>query len=151
MLKYLFIKNVKTDDDFRKYQLLSLSVIIVAAVIFVIYGACNTTSPWLTSRIFNILWLVLGVAGFVLFYVRAVLKQLNNPKLLRAKRIEATDERRAQLVKKTLEEIGIGMFVLVVGVLVFSPKSEITVTIPKLYIAGVLMLVVLYFFCRTRK
>ena len=39
MLKYLFIKNVKTDDDFRKYQLLSLSVIIVAAVIFVIYGA----------------------------------------------------------------------------------------------------------------
>lgn len=151
MLKYLFIKNVKTDDDFRKYQLLSLSVIIVAAVIFVIYGACNTTSPWLTARIFNILWLVLGVAGFVLFYVRAVLKQLNNPKLLRAKRIEATDERRAQLVKKTLEEIGIGMFVLVVGVLVFSPKSEITVTIPKLYIAAVLMLVVLYFFCRTRK
>ena len=151
MLKYLFIKNVKTDDDFRKYQLLSLSVIIVAAVIFVIYGACNTTSPWLTARIFNILWLVLGVAGFVLFYVRAVLKQLNNPKLLRAKHIEATDERRAQLVKKTLEEIGIGMFVLVVGVLVFSPKSEITVTIPKLYIAGVLMLVVLYFFCRTRK
>lgn len=151
MLKYLFIKNVKTDDDFRKYQLLSLSVIIVAAVIFVIYGACNTTSPWLTARIFNILWLVLGVAGFVLFYVRTVLKQLNNPKLLRAKRIEATDERRAQLVKKTLEEIGIGMFVLVVGVLVFSPKSEITVTIPKLYIAGVLMLVVLYFFCRTRK
>ncbi|MGB4792627.1 MAG: hypothetical protein WBP35_04890, partial [Lactococcus chungangensis] len=63
MLKYLFIKNVKTDDDFRKYQLLSLSVIIVAAVIFVIYGACNTTSPWLTARIFNILWLVLGVAG----------------------------------------------------------------------------------------
>lgn len=151
MLKYLFIKNVKTDDDFRKYQLLSLSVIIVAAVIFVIYGACNTTSPWLKARIFNILWLVLGVAGFVLFYVRTVLKQLNNPKLLRAKRIEATDERRAQLVKKTLEEIGIGMFVLVVGVLVFSPKSEITVTIPKLYIAGVLMLVVLYFFCRTRK
>ncbi|MFZ2802951.1 MAG: hypothetical protein WAZ61_05220 [Lactococcus chungangensis] len=151
MLKYLFIKNVKTDDDFRKYQLLSLSVIIVAAVIFVIYGACNTTSPWLTARIFNILWLVLGVAGFVTVYVRAVLKQLNNPKLLRAKRIEATDERRAQLVKKTLEEIGIGMFVLVVGVLVFSPKSEITVTIPKLYIAGVLMLVVLYFFCRTRK
>ena len=151
MLKYLFIKNVKTDDDFSKYQLISLSVIIVAAVIFVIYGACNTTSPWLTARIFNILWLVLGVAGFVLFYVRAVLKQLNNPKLLRAKRIEATDERRAQLVKKTLEEIGIGMFVLVVGVLVFSPKSEITVTIPKLYIAGVLMLVVLYFFCRTRK
>lgn len=151
MLKYLFIKNVKTDDDFRKYQLLSLSVIIVAAVIFVIYGACNTTSPWLTARIFNILWLVLGVAGFVTVYVRAVLKQLNNPKLLRAKRIEATDERRAQLVKKTLEEIGIGMFVLVVGVLVFSPKSEITVTIPKLYIEGVLMLVVLYFFCRTRK
>ena len=151
MLKYLFIKNVKTDDDFRKYQLLSLSVIIVAAVIFVIYGACNTTSPWLTARIFNILWLVLGVAGFVTVYVRAVLKQLNNPKLLRAKRIEATDERRAQLVKKTLEEIGIGMFVLVVGVLVFSSKSEITVTIPKLYIAGVLMLVVLYFFCRTRK
>jgi peptidoglycan/LPS O-acetylase OafA/YrhL len=151
MLKYLFIKNVKTDAEFKTYQFLKLSSFIMAIILIVMISSFTVTSPYgLTAKIFRIFWFALTPALVAVSYAREIRRQLKDSGRLRAKRIEQTDERRKQAYQQALAHIGIAALILLVLATVFSLNTD-KLTIPEPCFSGLLTIFVIYILCRIDK
>lgn len=151
MFRYLWLKNVKTDLDFKRYQLLKLLLFIILGIGVLTYVFLNTSSPYgEVSRFFRVFWFTIPFLIGIISSALEVYQQVKSPEKLHAKRIEATDERKKQSHQQALSHIGMVSLILCCGTVLFSINEE-TVTMPVAYIVGLLALFVLYLAYRIRK
>ena len=98
MLKYLLMKNVKTDSDYKKSQLImyAITMVLMIATMIALYMTAENL-----DFAFGI---IIGAGGVILVFSVIFLRELLNPVKLHAARIKATDERRKQLEQEALAE-----------------------------------------------
>ncbi|MFZ2846494.1 MAG: hypothetical protein WAZ47_07390 [Lactococcus chungangensis] len=106
MLKYLLMKNVKTDSDYKKSQLMmyAITMVLMIATMIALYMTAENL-----DFAFGI---IIGAGGVILVFSVIFLRELLNPVKLHAARIKATDERRKQLEQEAWTNIGAFMMIL---------------------------------------
>ena len=106
MLKYLLMKNVKTDSDYKKSQLImyAITMVLMIATMIALYMTAENL-----DFAFGI---IIGAGGVILVFSVIFLRELLNPVKLHAARIKATDERRKQLEQEAWTNIGAFMMIL---------------------------------------
>lgn len=144
MLQYLFKKNVITDEDYRKYQLLWLPLTLLIGI-----GTC-----WIIYRNFGWSSELIGglIGGSIPFvcYIIWLIRVLSSPKRLRAARLRLTDERRKVVEQEVWAQIGKVLLAIIAILIVFSIKRDvIEVTMMDLLILFYLILG--YYYYRMRK
>ncbi|GHU41868.1 hypothetical protein FACS1894193_06370 [Bacilli bacterium] len=151
MFKYLFAKNVQTDEDFKKHLRVSLLGWTFIVIALILVTALNiVSSDGETTRFFKIFWFSLPLIITLLGYALDIRKQFKNPEVLRTKKIEVTDERRKHVHQQALAHIGAITLILLVTVMIFSLNAE-TVTISVTHLSILLLLFVAYVAYRIRK
>ncbi|MFZ2694714.1 MAG: hypothetical protein WAX61_02075, partial [Lactococcus raffinolactis] len=120
MFKYLWLKNIKTDSDFKRYQFLKLLLFIILGIAVLTYVFLNTSSPYgEVSRFFRVFWFTVPFLIAIITSILEVYRQVKSPEKLHAKRIEATDERKKQSHQQALSHIGIVSLILCCGIVMF--------------------------------
>lgn len=144
MLKYLFIKNVKTDSDYKKSRLISYILTIVAIIAS---GIAEVTIVRNSSD--YALGFFMGLGIVILGYSVLVFRELSNPSKLHIARIKATDERRKQLELEIWSQVG-RIFVVVIAILmILTVKHNMTINFQTLLI--VIYAILIYRAYRLRK
>lgn len=114
MLKYLFKKNVKTDEGYKKYQLLwfPLTILVALVIFFVMYTQFGLSSEFYSG-------IVGGSIPLVIYFIWLV-RLLSNPKRLKAARLRLTDERRKVVEQEVWAHIGQFMMVITIFFMLVS-------------------------------
>ena len=129
MLKYLLMKNVKTDSDYKKSQLMmyAITMVLMIATMIALYMTAENL-----DFAFGI---IIGAGGVILVFSVIFLRELLNPVKLHAARIKATDERRKQLEQEAWTNIGAFMMILLgILMIVTSCWQPVTFDFSKLLI-----------------
>ncbi|MDR1605691.1 MAG: hypothetical protein LBS41_01125 [Streptococcaceae bacterium] len=151
MFKYLFKKQVKSDQDYQRYHVIwfSLSSLFVLVVV----------------ALFAKLDLATAIGGAVdggiplIIYAIWLHKISKQPKRLRQERLRVTDERRKLLDQEIWAQIGRALTVLL-GIVMYAAmfasffaKAETrgVYEIELLVSLGVFVLIILYYYVRLRK
>ncbi|MFZ2802952.1 MAG: hypothetical protein WAZ61_05225 [Lactococcus chungangensis] len=135
MLKYLLMKNVKTDSDYKKSQLMmyAITMVLMIATMIALYMTAENL-----DFAFGI---IIGAGGVILVFSVIFLRELLNPVKLHAARIKATDERRKQLEQEAWTNIGAFMMILLgILMIVTSCWKPVTFDFSKLAILFYAML-----------
>lgn len=144
MLKYLWLKNIKTDQDYKKSRLIGYIVTIITIIasgIVEVMTAGNRTD--------FALGFLMGLGIVVIGYSVLVFRELTNPDKCHIARIKATDERRKQLELEIWSQVGRVFTVLIAILLILSIKQSLTFNFQTLLI--VLYAVLIYRAYRLRK
>ena len=135
MLKYLLMKNVKTDSDYKKSQLIMYAITMVLMIATMIALYMTAENPDFAFGI------IIGAGGVILVFSVIFLRELLNPVKLHAARIKATDERRKQLEQEAWTNIGAFMMILLgILMIVTSCWKPVTFDFSKLAILFYAML-----------
>ena len=144
MLKYLFVKNIKTDSDYKKSRLLGYAVTILAIL------ASGIVEVMIVDKSSDFsLGFLMGLGIVIIGYSVLVFRELTNPAKCHIARIKATDERRKQLDLEIWSQVGRVFTVLIAILLILSIKQSLTFNFQTLLI--VLYAVLIYRAYRLRK
>lgn len=144
MLKYLFVKNIKTDSDYKKSRLLGYAVTILAIL------ASGIVEVMIVDKSSDFsLGFLMGLGIVIIGYSVLVFRELTNPAKCHIARIKATDERRKQLELEIWSQVGRVFTVLIAILLILSIKQSLTFNFQTLLI--VLYAVLIYRAYRLRK
>ena len=81
MFKYLWLKNIKTDSDFKRYQFLKLLLFIILGIAVLTYVFLNTSSPYgEVSRFFRVFWFTVP---FLIAIITSILEVYRQVKALK--------------------------------------------------------------------
>lgn len=137
MLKYLFVKNIKTDSDYKKSRLLGYAVTILAIL------ASGIVEVMIVDKSSDFsLGFLMGLGIVIIGYSVLVFRELTNPAKCHIARIKATDERRKQLELEIWSQVGRVFTVLIAILLILSIKQSLTFNFQTLLI--VLYAVLIY-------
>ena len=144
MLKYLFVKNIKTDSDYKKSRLLGYAVTILAIL------ASGIVEVMIVDKSSDFsLGFLMGLGIVIIGYSVLVFRELTNPAKCHIARIKATDERRKHLELEIWSQVGRVFTVLIAILLILSIKQSLTFNFQTLLI--VLYAVLIYRAYRLRK
>ena len=106
MLKYLLKRNIKTDEGYKKYQLvwLPLRILLILVIYLVVYRQFGLSSTFYG--------MVIGGSIPFICYIIWLIRVLSNPKRLKAARLRLTDERRKIVEQEVWAHIGWVMMLL---------------------------------------
>lgn len=144
MLKYLWLKNIKTDQDYKKSRLIGYILTILA----IITSGLVEVSTVDKSSDFSLGFLA-GLGFVIIGYSVLVFRELSNPAKCHIARIKATDERRKQLELEIWSQIGRVFTVIITILLILSIKQSLTFNFQTLLI--MLYAVLIYRAYRLRK
>lgn len=144
MLKYLFVKNIKTDQDYKKSRLLGYVLTILAIL------ASGIVEVMIVDKSSDFsLGFLMGLGIVIIGYSVLVFRELSNPAKCHIARIKTTDERRKQLELEIWSQVGRVFTVLIAILLILSIKQSLTFNFQTLLI--VLYAVLIYRAYRLRK
>lgn len=106
MLKYLLKKTIKTDEGYKRYQLLwlPLKILLILVMYVVIYQQFGMSSTFYG--------VVVGSSMPLAIYFIWLVRLLRDPKRLKAARLRLTDERRKIVEQEVWAHIGWVMMLL---------------------------------------
>ena len=106
MLKYLLKKTIKTDEGYKRYQLLwlPLRILLILIMYVVIYQQFGMSSTFYG--------VVVGSSMPLAIYFIWLVRLLRDPKRLKAARLRLTDERRKIVEQEVWAHIGWVMMLL---------------------------------------
>lgn len=106
MLKYLLKKTIKTDEGYKRYQLLwlPLRILLILVIYLVVYRQFGLSSTFYG--------MVIGSSIPLVMHLIWLFRLLNNPKRLNAARLRLTDERRKIVEQEVWAHIGWIMMLL---------------------------------------
>ena len=107
MLKYLLKKTIKTDEGYKRYQLLwlPLRILLILVIYLVVYKRFGLSSTFSG--------LVIGSSMTLVIYFIWLVRLLSNPKRLKLARLKFTDERRKIVEQEVWAHIGWVMMLLI--------------------------------------
>ncbi len=114
MLKYLLKKTIKTDEGYKRYQLLwlPLRILLILIMYVVIYQQFGMSSTFYG--------VVVGSSMPLAIYFIWLVRLLRDPKRLKAARLRLTDERRKIVEQEVWAHIGWVMMLLTTGKVIIN-------------------------------
>lgn len=144
MFRYLFKHQIKTDDDYKKYQLFWFPITAILILSFILIGfkiLGSSDEVWGAA--------IGGVFPLVIYGIW-LLVVLTDSKRLRAARLRLTDERRNVVEQEVWSHVGRVMTGLFILVLLYTVhKGAIRIDTKELTI--LIYLILIYYFFRLRK
>ena len=144
MFDYVFKHQIKTDEDYKKYQLFwfPLTVLFILSFILIGFKILGPSDEIWGGAIGGLLPMVIyGIWLMVVF---------NNPKKLRAARLRLTDERRKIVEQEVWSHVGRLMMGLLTVALLYTVISGAIILDTK-QLTILLYLILIYYFFRLRK